>query len=153
MPPFESRHDELWREAGALAADDSGLADCEAIAAAAADHVSWHDASLCLVASRNLLSPRARAMMASGLMERVAGGGRVENARILASVLDAGGFKVVGRERGLSRSHVVVLDLEGTMAPAEAVKRLEAAAHDGVARPSGSVRPRRGRLPRRRMRE
>ena len=77
MPLFESSQDDIWREAGALADDDSGLAACEAIAGAAADHVSWHDASLCLVASRNLLSPRARAMMASGLMERVAGGGRV----------------------------------------------------------------------------
>ena len=81
MPPFESSHDELWRESGALAADDSGLAACEAIAAAAANHVSWHDASLCLVASRNLLSPRAGAMMASGLMERVSGGGRVGERR------------------------------------------------------------------------
>ena len=81
MPLSESCHDDLWREAGALADDDSGLAACEAIARAAADHVSWHDASVCLVASRNLLSPRARGMMASGLMERVAGGGRVGERR------------------------------------------------------------------------
>ena len=51
----------------------------------------------------------------------------VENAGVLASALDAEGFKVVGRERGFTRSHVIVLDLEGTMVPAEAVKRLEAA--------------------------
>ena len=81
MPLSESCHDDIWGEAGALADDASGLAACEAIARAAADHVSWHDASLCLVASRNLLSPRARAMMASGLMERVAGGGRVGERR------------------------------------------------------------------------
>ncbi len=81
MPLSESCPDDIWREAGALADDDSGLAACEAIARAAAGHVSWHDASLCLVASRNLLSPRARAMMASGLMERVAGGGRVGERR------------------------------------------------------------------------
>ena len=49
----------------------------------------------------------------------------VENAGALARALDTEGFEVVGRERGFTRSHVVVLDLEGTMTPAEAVKRLE----------------------------
>ena len=51
----------------------------------------------------------------------------VENAGALARALDTEGFEVVGRERGFTRSHVVVLDLEGTMTPAEAVKRLETA--------------------------
>ena len=69
--------DQLMEQALQQVKNDDPAALCDALAKAAEQHVSWHEKGLSLVASRNLLSPRARAMMASGLMERVTGGGWV----------------------------------------------------------------------------
>ena len=81
MSYSDSSHDDPWREAREIVGGGSPLAACNAIVAATADHMAWHESSLSLIASRNLLSPRARAMMASGLMERVAGGGWIGERR------------------------------------------------------------------------
>ena len=71
----------LWTELRHTLQELDPVGVCDLMADAAVEHVRWHEQSLSLVASRNLLSPRARAMMASGLMERVTGGGWVGERR------------------------------------------------------------------------
>ena len=51
----------------------------------------------------------------------------VSNAQALARALDAEGFTVVGKDRGYTQSHVVLLDLGSVAEGTEALHRLEGA--------------------------
>ena len=50
----------------------------------------------------------------------------VSNAQALSRALDAESFTVAGKERGVTQSHIVLLDLSSTSAANEALNRLEA---------------------------
>ena len=67
--------DTLLEEAARLVQQQEPAQICQYIATTAEEHLEWHERGLSLVAARNFLRPKARALMASGLMEKVTGGG------------------------------------------------------------------------------